>query len=570
MHRALLIVLGLLAAPLVVVPAHGADGPAPSGAVSPAGDDDTVPPSSRPLLRSAGARRRPGPRAPLDLRARTGVLRAGSAASEGGTGGRADGAVEVVDGLPERGDLVGGRYLLGDVVGCGSSAVVHRAEDVRSGAVVAVKVFTTSGSVVQRSQHRREIEALSRLQHPGLVRLLDGDGSGTHPFVVTELVEGPSLAEVLHDGPLTPAEVHRLGAGLAAALGHVHAHGFVHRDVKPSNVLLDGDRPRLVDFGIARAPDGTVVTATGASVGTAAYMAPEQVRGRTVSAAADVYALALVLIEALTGRREYPGSAVESAVARLHRPPVVPDGLPRPLRRALTAMTRLDPDRRPTAAAVAEQLGADPPRTPALPVRRRLVAAVAAVVAGVVLVASTGLLGPGPGRAPAPAAAPPVGGAVPVPGGPGPLATEFGGPTGGAPGAVPDPPVPAGAVGGGSEPAADDPAAGSSDGERRPSTDRPPAGGAGTDPTAGAADAGSGPTAGGGDPVAPPAAPDPARTVQVPQLTGLTSGDAADALVAAGLDMLVITTVPDGRVGFQDPGAGVTVSAGTTVEVRIQ
>ncbi|CAA9406329.1 MAG: Serine/threonine protein kinase, partial [uncultured Pseudonocardia sp.] len=266
----------------------------------------------------------------------------------------------MVDGTPDGGILIGERYLLGEVVGCGASAVVHRAEDVTSGQVVAVKLFTSSGSAGHRAQQRREIEALSSLQHPGLVRLLDGDGTGPRPFVVTEFVDGPSLAEVIHDGPLTPPEVHRLAAGLAAALAHVHEHGFVHRDVKPSNVLLDGDRPRLVDFGIARALDGTVATATGAVVGTAAYMAPEQVRGDEVTAAADVYALGLVLIEALTGRREYPGNAVESAIARLHRPPVVPDGASRPLRRTITDMTRTEPEHRPTAAAVAARLGGEP------------------------------------------------------------------------------------------------------------------------------------------------------------------------------------------------------------------
>ena len=108
-------------------------------------------------------------------------------------------------------------------------------------------------------------------------------------------------------GPLSVREIRKLAAALAAALAHVHAGGFVHRDVKPANILLDhGREPRLADFGIARALDGTVATATGAVAGTAAYLAPEQVRGETVGPAADVYALGLVLIEARTGRARVP------------------------------------------------------------------------------------------------------------------------------------------------------------------------------------------------------------------------------------------------------------------------
>ena len=152
--------------------------------------------------------------------------------------------------------------------------------------------------------------------------------------------------------------MRRIGARLADALAHVHASGIIHRDLKPANVLLGADgRPRLADFGIARALDGTAVTGTGYVVGTAAYLAPEQVRGEWVGPAADVYALGLVLLEALTGRREYPGALVESATARLHRPPGIPESLPSCLRTALHAMTALEPAVRPTASEVAALLG---------------------------------------------------------------------------------------------------------------------------------------------------------------------------------------------------------------------
>jgi serine/threonine protein kinase len=258
--------------------------------------------------------------------------------------------------------VVAGRYALGSVLGAGSSAVVHRARDLQRGVEVAVKCFRPGASEHDLRQQRQEMALLARLDHPGLVRLHDGGSVDGCPFVVTDLVEGPTLAERIATGtPLAPGPVRRLGAQLAEALAYVHAAGIVHRDVKPANVLLgDGGRPRLADFGIARAVDATGATADGCVVGTAAYLAPEQVRGEVVAPAADIYALGLVLLEALTGRREFPGRAVESATARLYRSPAVPAGLPGGLGTVLTAMTQDDPRHRPTAAAVAAALAADP------------------------------------------------------------------------------------------------------------------------------------------------------------------------------------------------------------------
>ncbi len=248
------------------------------------------------------------------------------------------------------------------MIGIGSSAVVHRATDRRFGTPVAVKHFHANASAHDLRQQQQEMAVLARLDHPGLVGLHDGGTEDGRAFVVTDLVEGPTLAERISSGPpLDPAAVRALGAQLADALAHVHAGGIVHRDVKPANVLLGADgRPRLADFGIARALDGAgaTATATGCVVGTAAYLAPEQVRGESVGPAADVYALGLVLLEALTGRREYPGLAVESATARLHRPPVVPAGLPGGLGPLLVAMTGSEPRERPPAAVVAATLAA--------------------------------------------------------------------------------------------------------------------------------------------------------------------------------------------------------------------
>jgi hypothetical protein len=255
--------------------------------------------------------------------------------------------------------VVGGRYELGGLLGSGSSAEVRRAVDRVSGRAVAVKLFHANASAHDRSRQHREMCALATLHHPGLVALHDGGVDAGRPFIVTDLVEGPSLAECIAEGPLPPERVREIGARLADALAHVHRGGIVHRDLKPANVLLGSDgRPRLADFGIARALDGTAVTGTGYVVGTAAYLAPEQVRGERVGPEADVYAVGLVLLEALTGRREYPGALVESATARLYRPPGIPDGLPNTLRTVLHAMTALEPAARPAAAEVAKLLGA--------------------------------------------------------------------------------------------------------------------------------------------------------------------------------------------------------------------
>jgi len=254
--------------------------------------------------------------------------------------------------------VVGGRYELGALLGTGASAVVRRASDRVTGRMFAVKLFHAGASAHDRRRQQREMRALATLHHPGLVELHDGGVEGDRPFIVTDLVEGPTLAERLEAGPLDADEVRRLGARLADALAHVHQGGIVHRDLKPANVLLGADGPRLADFGIARAVDGTAVTGTGYVVGTAAYLAPEQVRGEWVGPEADVYALGLVLLESLTGRREYPGALVESATARLHRPPSIPDGLPASLHTAIQAATALDPAARPTAAQVAALLTA--------------------------------------------------------------------------------------------------------------------------------------------------------------------------------------------------------------------
>ena len=261
-------------------------------------------------------------------------------------------------------EVVGGRYRLGEVIGRGGMSSVYCARDENLGRDVALKLFAPQAPDAEELKRQEaEIQLLATLNHPGLVTLFDAGiddriPDEPRPFLTMELVEGQDLRGRIRHSRVPLEELSVIGAGIADALAYVHGLGIIHRDIKPGNILLvqirPGEplRPKLTDFGIARIVDSTRLTATGTMVGTAAYLSPEQALGKPLSSATDIYSLGLVLLECIKGTVEYPGSAVESAVARLHRAPEIPDDVPSEWADLIRSMTAIEPLERPTAADI--------------------------------------------------------------------------------------------------------------------------------------------------------------------------------------------------------------------------
>lgn len=252
-----------------------------------------------------------------------------------------------------------GAYRLLGRLGAGGMGRVYLGRSA-GGRTVAVKVVHPHFALDEqfRARFRLEVDAARRIGGQWTAPVLDADPDAPVPWVAHGYVAGPPLSEaVTEHGPLPEQAVRTLGAGLAEALAAVHGKGLIHRDVKPSNVLLALDGPRLIDFGIARAIDATAsLTSTGVSVGSPGYMAPEQIRGLDVSGAADVFSLGAVLAYAATGSAPFLGDSSAVLLYKVvHEEPELGE-LEGGLRDVIASCLAKDPAGRPTPAELARQL----------------------------------------------------------------------------------------------------------------------------------------------------------------------------------------------------------------------
>ncbi len=248
-----------------------------------------------------------------------------------------------------------GRYRLIELLGRGGMGEVWRGFDTDTDRVVAIKVLPAnlSDNEMFQQRFRREAHAAARLNSPHVIPIHHYGEIDGRLYVDMRLIEGRDLEAVLAEGPIVPARALRIIEGVAEALQAAHKVGLVHRDVKPSNILLDeNDFAYLIDFGIARAIEETRLTSTGSTIGTFHYMAPERLGDHPIDdARADIYALACVLYECLTGQPPFAGASMGSLVAaHLHTPPPQPSAsqpnIPKQVDQVIAKGMAKDPDQR--------------------------------------------------------------------------------------------------------------------------------------------------------------------------------------------------------------------------------
>ncbi len=268
--------------------------------------------------------------------------------------------------MTEIGSVLGGRYRLVELLGQGGMATIYRARDGQLDRDVAVKLlrpeFGRDPDFLAR--FRDEARAAASLSHPNIVAVFDFGEDASGPYIVMELVDGQDLASILREnGPLPPRQAARVSAEVAKALQAAHVHGIVHRDVKPSNILVGRDgRVKVADFGIARAVNEAQLTLPGVTMGSVHYFSPEQARGEPATTASDIYSLGIVLFECLTGQRPFSGDgAAAIALARLTttppRPSALRPGVPVELDQIVQRAMALDPaDRYASAASMGSAL----------------------------------------------------------------------------------------------------------------------------------------------------------------------------------------------------------------------
>jgi eukaryotic-like serine/threonine-protein kinase len=258
----------------------------------------------------------------------------------------------------QQSELVLGRYRPLRPLGSGGSGSVWLARDERNGLDVALKIIPREGKAASRAE--REAEAAARLRHPACQRAYGFGRDSQHVYIAYEYVPGRTFREALRGGELDDRSAIEASAQVLEALAHAHERGIVHRDVKPSNILLaegKGVSARVLDFGLAKMREAETLTAQGDVPGTLAYIAPERLGGGPTTTAADVWAVGVMLWEALAGRHPFWRSSLLETARAIEdgAPPLEsarPD-LPKPLLTAVNRALDLDPARRPGAAALA-------------------------------------------------------------------------------------------------------------------------------------------------------------------------------------------------------------------------
>jgi hypothetical protein len=255
--------------------------------------------------------------------------------------------------------LLAGRYRLDNPIAAGGIGEVWQAEDQLLDRPVAVKLLRAEYAqhAETRARFRFEAKHAASLSHPAIAQVFDyyeGD-AGHQPFIVMELVDGPSLADVLARGPIEPERVMDIVAQAAAGLEAAHRAGLVHRDIKPANLLLTADgQVKITDFGIAHAAGAAPITRHGQLLGTPAYLAPERVAGQTAGPESDLYSLGILAHECLTGIRPFEGTPIEIAVAHSQRAlPPLPRSVPPAVAAFIAELAAKDPAARPASARLA-------------------------------------------------------------------------------------------------------------------------------------------------------------------------------------------------------------------------
>jgi serine/threonine-protein kinase len=300
-----------------------------------------------------------------------------------------------------------GKYRLKAVLGQGGYGDVHLGVPL-TGSKVAVKILNANASrdADTVTRFRREADTARRLEHPSIVRIVDVGASRGRHYIVMELVRGGSLRRLLNGDDPPPGKVLAVLTDVARALAFAHAQGVVHRDVKPENVLLtNAGRAKVADFGLARAVDQSSMTTEGRILGTAIYMSPEQVRGKRATAASDVYAMGVIVYEAITGARPFTADSQLGYLyqhAEVEPPrPVIRGRYPAALASLALACLALaclakDPDARPTMAELADRLAAASHASHARPrrVRVRWIAGSVLAILSVLVIAAPSLLDP--------------------------------------------------------------------------------------------------------------------------------------------------------------------------------